>query len=253
MAPAHPLTNAARLLDGTIAALDVTRDRWIWLTPDAARVLDTVLLHGTTAPLAEALSANGADGADERRVHAVLRRAENALAADGLLPPPPGTVPLPEAEPATGPPAGTGRPRWRHRLPAAVGLALAVAAVKLLPLRWLLTVLATVRLLPPARPDRAAALHDAVLSTRPGWWPGRLACLEVATATVTACALTGRRVHLVLGARPLPNEAHAWTMTPAGEAFGAHDPDRPWTPIHTTPRLPTHAVTRTGEFRVAES
>ncbi|ARQ69194.1 lasso peptide biosynthesis B2 protein [Streptomyces marincola] len=248
MAPAHPLTNAARLLDGTIAALDIARDRWIWLTPDAARVLDTVLLHGTTTPLAEALTAGGAD---EAEVRAVLHRAEKALAADRLLPAPPGTVPLPGTAATTSPPPGTARPRWRYRLPAAVGLAFAVAAVKLLPLRWLLAAFATIRLLPPARAGRAAALHTAVLAARPRWWPGRLACLEVATATVIACAFTGRRVHLVLGARPLPNEAHAWITTPAGEAFGAYAPDRPWTPVHTTPRLTPRAFTRTDETRIA--
>jgi hypothetical protein len=238
--PAHLLTTAARLPDGTIAALDVARDRWLWLSPDAARVLDTVLRHGTTAPLATALTEHGQD---EVQIRAVLTHAEQALAADGLLPGPPGMKPLPEAAPAAGPPPLAGRVRWRHRLVAAVGLMLAVAAVKVLPLRRLLALLAAVRRLPPATARQAAALHAAVLATRPEWWPGRLACLEVATATTLAAALTGRRVHLVLGARPLPNEAHAWVVTLGGNAVGAHAPDRPWIPVHTVPPIPAvHAI-----------
>lgn len=89
---------------------------------------------------------------------------------------------------------------------------------------------------------QAATLHAAVLAARPVWWPGRLACLEVATATTVAAALTGRRVHLVLGARPLPNEAHAWVTTPAGSAVGAYAPDRPWAPVHAVPPLPDNHV-----------
>ena len=235
MPPAHLLTTAARLPDGTIAAFDVARDRWLWLSPDAARVLDTVLRHGTTAPLAQALAAQGQDAT---QIRTVLVRAEQALVADGLLPAPPSMKPLLEAAPAAGLPPFAGRVRWRHRLVAAVGLAVAVAVVKVLPLCRLLALLAAVRHLPPATARQAATLHAAVLAARPVWWPGRLACLEVATATTVAAALTGRRVHLVLGARPLPNEAHAWVTTPAGSAVGAYAPDRPWAPVHAVPPLP---------------
>lgn len=238
--PAHLLTTAARLPDGTIVALDVARDRWLWLSPDAAHVLDAVLHHGSTAPLAQALAAQGQD---EAQIRTVLAHAEEALVADGLLPAPPGMKPLVKAAPAAGPPPLAGRVRGRHRLVAVVGLMLAVALVNVLPLCRLLALLAVVRRLPPATGRQAGALHAAVLAARPGWWPGRLACLEVATATMVAAALTGRRVHLVLGARPLPNEAHAWVVTPGGDAVGAHAADRPWTPVHTVPPTPeVHAI-----------
>lgn len=235
----HPLMTAVRLADGTIAALDVVRDRWLWLSPDAVHVLDTVLCHGSTVPLAKALTAQGQD---EVRVRTALADAAEGLAAAGLLPAPPGTKPLTEAATVAGPPPLAEWVRWRHRLVAAVGLAVAVAVVKVLPLCRLLALLAAVRHLPPATARQAATLHAAVLAARPVWWPGRLACLEVATATTVAAALTGRRVHLVLGARPLPNEAHAWVTTPAGSAVGAYAPDRPWAPVHAVPPLPDNHV-----------
>ncbi|MFE7571734.1 lasso peptide biosynthesis protein [Streptomyces sp. NPDC057539] len=59
-------------------------------------------------------------------------------------------------------------------------------------------------------------------------------------ATVLAAALCGRRVHWILGARPLPDEAHAWVSVEGGGALGLDGPDqnnpvRPWVPVITTP------------------
>ncbi|MEE1798098.1 lasso peptide biosynthesis protein [Streptomyces sp. JV176] len=53
-----------------------------------------------------------------------------------------------------------------------------------------------------------------------------------------ATALTGRRCHLVLGARVLPAAFHAWVATGDGTPVGddeAGGHDHPWTPVYTTP------------------
>lgn len=118
---------------------------------------------------------------------------------------------------------------------AAIALVLAVPAHRL-PLRWLLPIVRAVRHFPPAEPAFAHTVHRAVLAARPSWWNGRLACMEVSLATVLALAMCGRRAHWVLGARALPNEAHAW-VEGIGFALGLEDDDpvRPWTAVLTTP------------------
>ncbi|WOI63737.1 lasso peptide biosynthesis B2 protein [Streptomyces fradiae] len=124
----------------------------------------------------------------------------------------------------------------RDRLVAAVALALSLAMS-----RWPLALQsAAVRLLhglPYARLDRLEALYTAVLAVIPSWWPGRIACMEVSLATVLAAALTGRRARWVLGARFLPDAAHAWTEVPGG-AVGrdiGDAVDRPWMPVLAVP------------------
>ncbi|MFC8926829.1 lasso peptide biosynthesis B2 protein [Streptomyces albidoflavus] len=79
-------------------------------------------------------------------------------------------------------------------------------------------------------------------SIRPAWYRGRIACMEISLATVLALALCGRRAHLVLGARQLPTEAHAWVWTENG-AFGLSgrdrpDPRRPWAGALAAPPVP---------------
>jgi hypothetical protein len=99
--------------------------------------------------------------------------------------------------------------------------------------------LESLRWLPPAFPA-AAAVADVPLA-RPGWWPGRFACMETFLATVLAIARCGRRAHWVLGARRLRCEAHAWVWTPHG-AYGlsgldTDDARRPWVGVHAIPHL----------------
>ncbi|MGW1433549.1 lasso peptide biosynthesis B2 protein [Streptomyces sp. NPDC002431] len=125
----------------------------------------------------------------------------------------------------------------RDRLVATVALALSLAVTRC-PLRWQI---AAVRLLvgrfPHARLTRLDALYTAVLAVMPAWWPGRIACMEISLATVIATALTGRRAHWVLGARFLPDGAHAWAEVPDG-AVGrdvGDAVDRPWMPVLTVP------------------
>ncbi|GAB3117736.1 hypothetical protein GCM10027160_28700 [Streptomyces calidiresistens] len=130
-----------------------------------------------------------------------------------------------------------GRPRRvpvRHRVPAAVALAVALVAGRL-PLRHRIRLVRCVRALPYAAPARLEQLHAAVLAVRPTWWPGRIACLETSLAMVIAAALTGRRARWVLGARFLPHAAHAWAEVP-GAAVGRDEQgaaDRPWLPVLT--------------------
>ncbi|MET9290613.1 lasso peptide biosynthesis protein [Streptomyces sp. NPDC003077] len=124
----------------------------------------------------------------------------------------------------------------RDRLVAATALAFSLAVCRL-PLRWQIAVVRLPRGLPDVRLPRLEALHAAVLAVTPSWWPGRIACGELSLATVIATALTGRRARWVLGARFLPDAAHAWAEAPEG-AVGrdtADAVDQPWMPVLSMP------------------
>ncbi|MEU7161437.1 lasso peptide biosynthesis B2 protein [Streptomyces chrestomyceticus] len=125
---------------------------------------------------------------------------------------------------------------WCDRLIAALALTCSLA-VGPLPLRWKIAAIRALRGLPHARLARLQALHTAVLSVIPAWWPGRIACMEISLATVIAAALTGHQAHWVLGVRFLPNAAHAWAQVPDGAAGRdtGDAADRPWTPVLTVP------------------
>jgi hypothetical protein len=125
---------------------------------------------------------------------------------------------------------------WRDRAVAAVALALSLALGQL-PLRWQIAAIRELRGLPYARLSRLEALYTAVLAVIPSWWPGRIACMEISLATVIAAALTGRQSRWVLGARFLPDAAHAWAEVPEG-AVGrdiGDAVDRPWMPVLAVP------------------
>ena len=133
------------------------------------------------------------------------------------------------------------QPPWRLRLPAHLALALALA-IRALPgrqrMRVRLALAGAVRHLPPAQPDLVRDLYASVVACQPRWWRGQIDCKERSLATVMATALTGRRCHLVLGARPLPTAFHAWVATADGTHIGneeAGGADHPWTPVHTSP------------------
>ncbi|WP_217213081.1 lasso peptide biosynthesis B2 protein [Streptomyces sp. AC550_RSS872] len=132
----------------------------------------------------------------------------------------------------------TARPtaRWRDRLIAAVALALSLVMSRV-PLRWQIAAVRLLRGLPYVRLARIEALYTAVLAVIPSWWPGRVACMEISLATVLTAALTGRRARWVLGARFLPDAAHAWSEVPEG-AVGrdiGDAVDRPWMPVLAVP------------------
>ncbi|MEV6406169.1 lasso peptide biosynthesis B2 protein [Streptomyces bobili] len=137
------------------------------------------------------------------------------------------TVMVPSARPTA--------PR-RDRLVAAVALTLSLTMSRL-PLRWQTAAVRMLRVLPYAHLARLDALYTAVLSVIPSWWPGRIACMEISLATVIATALTGRRSRWVLGARFLPDAAHAWADVPEG-AVGrdiGDAVDRAWMPVLAVP------------------
>lgn len=133
------------------------------------------------------------------------------------------------------------RPPRRLRLAACLALAAALA-VRALPerhrMRTRLALVRAARRFPPAEPERVRAMYTAVVACQPWWWPGQIDCKERSFATVLATALTCRRCHLVLGARPLPAAFHSWVMAPDGTHIGheeAGGADHPWTAVHTTP------------------
>lgn len=124
----------------------------------------------------------------------------------------------------------------RDRLVAAVALALSLMMSRW-PLRWQITAVRLLRGLPQARLARLEALYTAVLTVIPSWWRGRIACMEISLATVIATALIGRRARWVLGARFLPDAAHAWTEVAEG-AVGrdiGDAADWPWVPVLAVP------------------
>jgi hypothetical protein len=124
----------------------------------------------------------------------------------------------------------------RDRLVAAAALAFSLVMSRL-PLRWQIAAVRLLRGLPYARLARLEALYAAVQAVIPSWWPGRIACMEISLAAVIATALTGRQARWVLGARFLPDAAHAWADVAEG-AVGrdiGDAVDRPWTPVLAVP------------------
>ncbi|MFD6245590.1 lasso peptide biosynthesis B2 protein [Streptomyces roseolus] len=133
-------------------------------------------------------------------------------------------------------PAPLDTPTLPERAVAAAALALSLAAGRL-PLRHRIGLVRALRRLPAAGRRRVVRLDTAVRHITPTWWPGRIACMEISLATVLATALTGRRASWVLGARRLPDAAHAWVDTAEGPV--GHDAgdgaDRPYTRVLSVP------------------
>ncbi|MGW6238379.1 lasso peptide biosynthesis B2 protein [Streptomyces sp. NPDC055094] len=226
----------------TTAVLVEATGCWTWLDQDTRRIWEAAL-NGRLPHLVDELCVLGYQ---REQVENAVKQTVDRLTGEGMLAThhgaagrSGGTVPRPGpgwTRPIT---PGTGRPPLYIRAAAVVGLAASLAALRL-PLRPLLRALVPLRRLPAARGDHAELLYRTVVEARPAWWPGRIACMEVSLATVLAAALCGRRVHWVLGARPLPNEAHAWVVVEGGGALGLDGPEqnnpvRPWVPVATTP------------------
>ncbi|WP_327233896.1 lasso peptide biosynthesis B2 protein [Streptomyces sp. NBC_01317] len=229
----------------TTAVLVEATGCWAWLDRDTRNIWEAAL-NGRLPQLVDELCRLGYQ---REQVQAAVSQTVNRLTSEGMLAThhravktavrPGGASPRPGAgwtDPIT---PGNSQLPLRIRAVALVGLAASLAALRL-PLRRLLRALVPLRRLPAARGDHAEILYRAVVEVRPAWWPGRIACMEMSLATVLAAALCGRRVHWVLGARPLPNEAHAWVVVEGGGALGLDGPDqnnpvRPWVPVITTP------------------
>ncbi|MBU7598947.1 lasso peptide biosynthesis B2 protein [Streptomyces sp. P38-E01] len=120
------------------------------------------------------------------------------------------------------------RPSARVRAAGHVGLATALVLLRCLPVRLVVHAARLAARLPgrTASPEEADAVCVAVRGAV-GWWPGRAACLEESLAAYLAAALTGRRVTWVLGARFVPQGAHAWIAT-ADAVHGQEPADRVW-------------------------
>ncbi|MGW4298733.1 lasso peptide biosynthesis B2 protein [Streptomyces sp. NPDC004646] len=232
-----PGVHRADLGGGSLAVLAVRDGTWQWMNTATQRVW-TAALTGTLPELTERLRAEGVPGDADAIVTATVEQLTcvGLLASSGR-----GTVELPPPMPAATTPAAPGaEPRWPVRTLARVGLALALAMMRL-PLRTRMRLLDCLRFLPPAPAAMTASAAAAVPLIRPVWWPGRIACMEVSLATVLTIALRGRRAHWVLGARRTPNEAHAWVWTPAGaHGLTGRDldaPRRPWTAVAAAPPI----------------
>ncbi|WP_424893254.1 lasso peptide biosynthesis B2 protein [Streptomyces sp. XH2] len=227
----------ASCCEGT-AILDTRSDRWVMLDPDASRIWQTLLARGTTDGLAHEIVTWC--GADEATVAPAVASTVEHLVARGLLTdtalsqsapaledlaqqPAPPAVAVPEQVPL------------RFRLVALVALALALVVLRL-PLRTRIRLVRATSHLPYASPKTLGMLHAAVLSVRPPWWRGRLACMETSLTVVVAAALVGRRARWVLGARFLPHAAHAWAEVPGGASGrdGQDAADRPWMAVLIT-------------------
>ncbi|MET8813992.1 lasso peptide biosynthesis B2 protein [Streptomyces sp. NPDC004549] len=232
-----PGVHRARLGGGAVAVLVVRSGTWQWMNEATERIWSAAL-SGTVDELAERMRADGFPGDVEAIITRVVEQLKQAglLTASGR-----GARTLPPAMPAvTAVAAPCVRPGRVVRALARVGLVLALGVMRL-PMRARMRLLNCLRVLPPAPPAVAASVAAAVPLVRPSWWPGRIACLEVSLATVLAIALCGRRAHWVLGARRMPNEAHAWVWTPTG-AYGlsgrdTDDPRRPWAGVAAAPPI----------------
>jgi transglutaminase superfamily protein/coenzyme PQQ synthesis protein D (PqqD) len=98
--------------------------------------------------------------------------------------------------------------RRRAVIPIALGLSLLLTC---LPFRFTVRVTRATRrrCRRSATPREVTATITAVRRAA-GWWPGRVACLELSLATVTAMTLTRCRADLVIGVADDPCRFHAW-------------------------------------------
>ncbi|MGI5352168.1 lasso peptide biosynthesis B2 protein [Streptomyces sp. CA-250714] len=137
---------------------------------------------------------------------------------------------IPMAEPPDAP-----RPPVLDGAAALATLLVAVALLRLAPLRLTLAAARTVKCLAPRPADRDTAMR--IVSAR-DWasrfLPGRAACLELSLAAFLAAGLRGRAVDWCIGCRFMPCASHAWVEAdhqPVGE------PDTPDRPYHVTIRI----------------
>ncbi|WP_242705445.1 MULTISPECIES: lasso peptide biosynthesis B2 protein [Streptomyces] len=114
--------------------------------------------------------------------------------------------------------------RFRDRLAAAMGLALALALLAL-PFRHTVRAARWARRAGrrPLDRERAEELVAAVRHTG-RLWPVRAACMETSLGAMLAAALLGRRLDWCMGVRfsPPPTEYHAWASLPEDGPVGEY-------------------------------
>ncbi|MFP1629844.1 lasso peptide biosynthesis B2 protein [Streptomyces sp. 5K101] len=203
------------------------RGQWRFLDPISTELWQRIVAGTPTADAIDTLTRSwAARGADSQTVRTDLTRVADDLTKRRLLTP--AAVADPSPRPARVRVARHQPSTFPARLAAHTGLALALTLLRCLPLRLTLTLARTARRMPgrPASLTRAEALHAAVRQAARGW-PGRAACLEESLATLLAGALTGQRMHFVLGATFLPHGAHAWNEAD-GHIIGQAPEDEVW-------------------------
>ncbi|MGW5098211.1 lasso peptide biosynthesis B2 protein [Streptomyces nodosus] len=218
---------AASSPDGT-ALMDIRtgRGQWRFLDPVGAPLWQKITDGATPAAAINDLTAYWhSRGADPVQVRTDLTALADDLERAGLLhcAPPTAQPGRTEVRFATPTPVGAAR-----RLAGHAGLLLALVVLRLLPIRFAIAGARAATRLPgrAALPQEAEAAFAAVRRAA-RFWPGRAACLEESLAAHFAAALTGRRVRWVIGARFIPQGAHAWIE--AGTAvIGQDETDRVW-------------------------
>jgi hypothetical protein len=211
-----------------IALMDIRtgRGQWRFLDPIGAQLWQTITDGATPAEAIEKHTVQWAGrGADPAQVRVDLAALADDLERADLLHQTPKVHrhDHPEVQFATSVPVGPA-----GYLAGLVGLLLALALLRLLPIRSAVAGARIVTRLPgrTATPAEATAAFAAVRRAV-RWWPGRAACLEESLAAFFAAAFTGRRVRWVIGARFVPQGAHAWIE--AGHTIvGQHEDDRVW-------------------------
>ncbi|WP_254403470.1 lasso peptide biosynthesis B2 protein [Streptomyces anulatus] len=225
---ARPGVYAAPSPDG-VALMDIRtgRGQWRFLDPVGARLWQAITGGAAPATAVEDLAAYWhSKGADLAQVRRDLTALADDLERAGLLHHEPAAAQFDrcsEIRFATPVAASAGQ-----QLAAHVALFAALLLLRLLPIRIGVAVARAAASLPgrPALPQEAEAAFAAVHRAA-RLWPGRAACLEESLAAHFAAALTGRRVRWVIGARFVPQGAHAWIE--AGTAIiGQDETDRVW-------------------------
>ncbi|MER5813884.1 lasso peptide biosynthesis B2 protein [Streptomyces californicus] len=219
---------AADTGDG-VALIDLRtpRGKWRFLDPVGAGLWRKVV-SGTPPQQAveEMVDYWAQRGIAPDRVGADMKALAGQLDAEGLFAaaPHPPTIKVAEVRYV----GAVARPGPGVRAAGNVGLGAALVLLRCLPVRLVVRAARLVGRLPgrAASPEEADAVCAAVRRAV-GWWPGRAACLEESLAGYLAAALTGRRVAWVLGARFVPQGAHAWIAT-ANAVHGQEPADRVW-------------------------
>ncbi|WEH37945.1 lasso peptide biosynthesis B2 protein (plasmid) [Streptomyces sp. AM 4-1-1] len=218
---------AAPSPDG-IALMDIRagRGQWRFLDPVGARLWQKITDGTPPAAAVDDLTAYWhGKGADPAQVRTDLTALADDLERADLL-----HHAAPAAQPDRTEVRFTTlvRVSTAQQLAGHAGLFVALLLLRLLPIRIAVAGARVVTFLPgrAALPQEAEAAFAAVRRAA-RFWPGRAACLEESLAAHFAAALTGHRVRWVVGARFIPQGAHAWIE--AGTAIiGQDETDRVW-------------------------